>query len=51
MIKSAAIDFEKIYSMNKPSIIKFIRGVNSASLKAARYFDVKRIKGHVCDTN
>jgi len=40
MTKSTAIDLKKIYSMNKPSIIKFIRGVNSESSKAAGYWDV-----------
>ena len=39
MTKSTAIDLKK-YSMNKPSIIKFIRGVNSESSKAAGYWDV-----------
>ena len=40
MTKSTAIDLKKIHSMNKPSIIKFIRGVNSESSKAAGYWDV-----------
>ena len=37
MSKSTAKDLKKIYSMNKPSIIKLIRGVNSESSRAAGY--------------
>ena len=40
MTKNTAIDFEKIHSMDKPSIIKFIRGVNSEGSKAAGYWEV-----------
>ena len=40
MTKSTEIDFEKIHSMDKPSIIKFIREVNSESSRAAGYWEV-----------